>query len=115
MWKACLLLFVCLEAISFGQDRELRDLAGSLASQIKAKGKGPAAITSFVNSEYGPAFNVFLVDRLNILLAKGNADFDVVTRDRVEEAFKEINLALGKNYDSSAFVQIGKHLGTVYK
>ncbi len=71
-------------------------------------------MASYVNTNggnYCPAFNSYLVDRLNILLVRGNTDFDVVARDRVEEMFKEINLALGKNYDSSTFARIGRQLG----
>ena len=86
-------------------------MAASLASQIREKGKGPVAITTFANGDYGPAFNVFLVDRLNVFLSIGNNGFDVVARDRVEEAFKEINLALAKNFDSLTFARIGKQLG----
>ncbi|HEV7676332.1 MAG TPA: CsgG/HfaB family protein [Candidatus Angelobacter sp.] len=90
------------------------ELALSLTNQIKARGKGPVAITSFVNTRggsYCPSFNSYLVDRLNILLVKSNTQFDVVTRDRVEEIFKETNLALGKNYDASTFAKIGHMLG----
>jgi TolB-like protein len=86
-------------------------LADSLAAQIKTKGKAPVAITSFVNSDYGSAFSNYVVDRLVVLLSKGNNDFDVVARDRVEETFKEMNLALARNYDSSTFAKVGKQLG----
>jgi len=109
--RALLIVFASAVACS-AQDKELRALADNLTSQIKSRGKGPVAITSFVNVNYCPAFSIFLVDRLSILIARGNADFDVVTRDRVEEVFKEINLALGKNYDASTFAKIGKQLGT---
>jgi TolB-like protein len=69
------------------------------------------AVLSFTNPSYSPAFSTFLVDRLNILLASSHKQFDVVTRDRIEEAFHEINLALGKNYDASTFAKIGKAVG----
>jgi TolB-like protein len=109
-----LLPIFILVAPCLSQERGLSELASSLSAQIKARVKGPVAVTSFLNTRadsYCPAFNRYLVDRLNILLVKGNSDFDVVTRDRVEEAFKEINLALAKNYDASTFAKIGKHLG----
>jgi TolB-like protein len=108
-------LTVCiLAAVGLPQDRGLSELASSLSVQIKGRVKGPVAITSFLNTKggsYCPSFNSYLVDRLNILLVKGNPDFDVVTRDRVEEVFKEINLALAKNYDAATFAKIGHHLG----
>src|ERR1017187_1475629 len=103
-----------LPCLLTGQDRGLIDLATSLSIQIKQHAQGPVAITSFLNTKAGsycPAFNNYLVDRLNILLAKANTDFVVVTRNRVEEVFKEINLALAKNYDSSTFAKIGRLLG----
>src|SRR6185437_11368412 len=110
-----LLLTICtLAATCLPQDRGLSELASSLSAQIKSRVKGPVAVTSFLNTRSGsfcPSFNSYLVDRLNILLVKGNVDFDVVTRDRVEEVFKEINLALAKNYDASTFAKIGHHLG----
>jgi hypothetical protein len=94
------------------QERELKDLANSLTVQVKQRGKGPVAITSFVNGEtYCSAFSSYLVDRLNIYMVRGNADFDIVTRERVEEVFKEINLALGKNYDATTFAKVGRQLG----
>jgi TolB-like protein len=107
----CTLIICVFTTTSFAQEKGLRELASSLASQIKKKGKGPVAVTTFVNVEYCQSFGAYLVDRLNILLAKDNDDFEVVTRDRVEEAFKEINLALAKNYDSATFARIGKHVG----
>jgi hypothetical protein len=65
-----------------------------------------------VNGEsYCPAFSSYLVDRLNIYIVRGNTEFDVVTRERVEEVFKEINLALGKNYDAATFAKVGRQLG----
>jgi TolB-like protein len=110
-----LLLIICtLVTAGLPQDRGLSELASSLSAQIKARVKGPVAVTSFINTSggsYCPTFNRYLVDRINILLVKGNSDFDVVTRDRVEEVFKEINLALAKNYDASTFAKIGHHLG----
>ncbi len=105
----CLLVAPCLT-----QERGLNELASSLTNQIKTRSKGPVAVTSFVNTRggnYCPSFNSYLVDRLNILLAKSNTQFDVVTRDRVEEIFKETNLALGKNYDASTFAKVGHMLG----
>jgi TolB-like protein len=108
---AVIAVLVASAALSSAQDTELKALAASLASQIKEKGKGPVAITTFANADYGPAFSIFVVDRLSVLLSKGNSDFDVVARDRVDEAFKEINLALAKNFDSSTFARIGKQLG----
>jgi TolB-like protein len=110
-----LLLTLCVLAVTCSpQERGLSELASSLSAQIKSRRKGPVAVTSFLNTKgggYCPSFNSYIVDRLNILLVKGNADFDVVTRDRVEEVFKEINLALAKNYDASTFAKIGHHLG----
>ena len=35
----------------------------------------------------------------------------MVTRERVEEVLKEINLSLAQNYDASTFAKVGKHLG----
>lgn len=93
------------------QERELKDLASSLASQIKQRGKGPVAITSFLGTSSCPVFNTYLADRLNIFMSKENTGFGVVTRDRVEEVFREINLSLGKNYDASTFARVGKQLG----
>jgi TolB-like protein len=86
-------------------------LSNTLSDQLAAKTKGPVAVLSFVSPSYGPAFSTFLVDRLNILLASSNKQFEVVTRDRIEDAFHEINLALGKNYDASTFAKIGKTVG----
>jgi len=111
--RAAFVTFLCLSAASCpAQERELKELAASLTSQVKERGKGPVAITSFVGgTSYCPAFSSYLVDRLNIFMVRGNTDFDVVTRDRVEEVFKEINLALGQNYDATTFAKIGKQLG----
>jgi hypothetical protein len=109
----CLVSFSCLLSLGacLAQEKGLKDLAASLSSQVKQRGKGPVAITSFVGNGYCAPFSRYIVDRLNIFIARGNADFDVVTRDRVEEVFKEINLALGKNYDASTFSRIGRQLG----
>jgi TolB-like protein len=96
---------------AIAQEKELRDLASSLAGQIEKRGRSPVAITSFTNTDYGPDFSVFLVDRLNILLASGGNQFEVVTRDHIKEAFREINLALGQNYDAETFAKIGKAVG----
>lgn len=106
-------ILVCLfECLCPAQEKELQELAASLSTQVRQRGKGPVAITSFVNgSTFCPVFSSYLVDRLNIFMVRGNNDFDVVTRDRVEEVFKEINLALGKNYDATTFARIGKQLG----
>jgi hypothetical protein len=93
------------------QDAQLRELAGSLSSQLKARGKSPVAITAFANPDYGQAFSNFIVDRLTVLLTKGNLDFDVVARDRVEEATRELNLQLSVPYDSSTFPKLGKRVG----
>jgi hypothetical protein len=94
------------------QEKELKELAGSLTTQVHQRGKGPVAITSFVNgNSYCPPFSSYIVDRLNIFMVRGNNDVDVVTRDRVEEVFREINLALGKNYDASTFAKVGRQLG----
>ena len=94
------------------QERELKDLAASLTAQVKQRAKGPVAVTSFIGGNgYCPSFSSYIVDRLNVFLVKGNTDFDVVTRERVEEVFKEINLALGKNYDAATFAKVGKQLG----
>jgi hypothetical protein len=102
-------LFACLCP---AQEKELKELAASLTTQVKERGKGPVAIMSFVSGNtFCPAFSSYLVDRLNILMVRGNVDFDVVTRDRVEEVFKEINLALGKNYDATTFAKVGRQLG----
>jgi TolB-like protein len=110
-----LLLFISIVAalapIATAQDKELRDLASSLAGQIEKQGRSPVAITSFTNNDYGPDFSVFLVDRLNILLASGGNQFEVVTRDHIKEAFREINLALGQNYNAETFAKIGKAVG----
>jgi len=110
-----IVLSVCLLAVGcLAQDRGLHELASSLTTQIKSRVKGPVAVTSFLNTKgggYCPSFNSYLVDRLNILLVKGNSDFDVVTRDRVEEIFRETNLALAKNYDASTFAKVGHQLG----
>ena len=105
--------FFCFFAVLCpAQERELKDLAASLTAQVKQHGKGPVAITSFVGSTaYCPAFSSYLVDRLNIFVVRGSTDFDVVTRERVEEVFKEINLALGQNYDASTFAKVGRQLG----
>jgi len=86
-------------------------MATGLADQIAAKGSSPVAVTSFTNPDYGPAFSVFLVDRLNVLLVSSAKQFEVVTRDRIEDAFREINLALGKNYDAATFSKVGKAVG----
>lgn len=106
-------LLVGLLFVSFcpAQQRELKDLANSLAAQIRQRGKGPVAITSFVGAGSCSAFSSYLVDRLDIFMSKDNSDFGVVTRDRVEEVFREINLSLLKNYDSSTFAKVGKQLG----
>ena len=109
------IFMMCVLTISgWAEDRGLSELASSLASQIKSHVKGAVAVTSFVDTRGGPycqAFNRYLVDRLDILLVKGNSDFAVVTRDRVEEIFKETNLALAKNYDASTFAKVGHQLG----
>ena len=112
IWRWAIFGAFSLGALCSGQDKELRELADSLTSQVKSRGKGPVAITSFGDGSYCPAFSTYLVDRLSILMARGNTAFDVITRDRVEEVFKEINLSLGKNYDASTFAKIGKQLGT---
>ncbi len=104
-------LFLTSAVPSSAQDAELKVLADSLIAQIKTKGKGPVAFTAFVNVDYGPTFSNFLVDRLVVLFSKGHNGFEVVARDRVEEAFKEMNLALAKNYDSSTFAKVGKQVG----
>jgi TolB-like protein len=107
-------LVLVFAALCAAQDRGLTELASSLGTQIKQRAKGPVAVTSFVNANVGnycPAFSIYLVDRLTILLVRANADIDVVTRDRVEEVFKEINLTLAKNYDSSTFAKVGHQLG----
>jgi TolB-like protein len=110
-----LCLIICtVVASGSAQDHGLSELASSLISQIKARAKGPVAVTSFVNTQgdtYCSTFSNYLVDRLNILLVKHDTEFVVVTRDRVEEVFKEINLALAKNYDASTFAKVGRHLG----
>ena len=110
---AAFVTFFCLSAaLCSAQERELKELAASLTTQVKQRGKGPVAITSFVGgTSYCPAFSDYLVDRLNIFIVRENTDFDVVTRERVEEVFKEINLALGKNYDTTTFAKIGRQLG----
>ncbi|MGA3048590.1 MAG: hypothetical protein ABSD67_18300 [Terracidiphilus sp.] len=111
--RTAFISFVCFfAALCPAQDRELKDLATSLTAQVKQRGKGPVAITSFVNGEtYCSAFSSYLVDRFNIYMVRGNTDFDVVTRERVEEVFKEINLALGKNYDATTFAKVGRQMG----
>jgi hypothetical protein len=95
----------------FAQEKELGDIARSLMSQLRLRGKSPVAITSFSGGVYCPAFSTYIADRLGIFLVKSNTDFDVVTRERVEEVFKEINLQLGQNYDASTFARIGKQIG----
>ncbi len=101
-----------LVAISgMAQESELTTLATSLASQVKRRARDPVAIISIANNRSCPAFSTYLVGRLNIYLSKNSADIEVVTRERVEEVFKEINLALGKNYDAATFATVGKHLG----
>jgi hypothetical protein len=107
----CIILSVAMPPSSGAQDSELRILASSLASQIKAKGQGPVAVSAFRNCEYGPAFSSYVLDRLNILLARDNSAFAVVARSRVDDAFKEIDLSLSKYYDASTFAKIGKQLG----
>jgi TolB-like protein len=107
-----IIVFCFFTASCPAQDRELKDLATSLTAQVKQRGKGPVAITSFVNGDtYCSTFSSYLVDRLNIYIVRGNSDFDVVTRERVEEVFKEINLALGKNYDATTFAKVGRQMG----
>src|SRR5687767_1315563 len=76
------------------QDAQLRVFAESLIAQLKTRGKSPAAVTAFSNADYGPAFSNFIVDRLSVLLARGSADLELVARDRIEEATKELNLQL---------------------
>lgn len=110
--RTTLVIFFCFFAAWCpAQSRELKDLSASLTAQVKQRGNWPIAITSFVNGEtYCPAFSTYLVDRLNIFMVRGNTD-DVVTRERVEEVFKEINLALGKNYDAATFAKVGRQMG----
>lgn len=110
LFAACIGLGIMAGPAS-AQNRELQTLAESLASQIKERGLSPVAFTHFSNPEYGDAFSIFIVDRLSVLLTRGAPTFDVVARDRMEEALKEMNLSLASNFDSATFVKLGKQVG----
>ncbi|HEV7676334.1 MAG TPA: CsgG/HfaB family protein [Candidatus Angelobacter sp.] len=112
--RRLLFILFTLGAFSSAQDRGIAELASNLGAQIRTRVKGPIAVTSFLSTRgdsYCPTFSNYLVDRLNILLVNQNNEFVVVNRDQVEEVFKEINLALAKNYDASTFAKAGRHLG----
>jgi TolB-like protein len=93
------------------QEKQLRSLAADLAKQLSGTARSPVAITSFTNPDFGSAFSVFLVDRLNILLASAEPHFEVVDRSNTELAYREINLSLLRDYDATTFAKIGKRVG----
>ena len=69
---AVLTTFFCLFAFSCpAQEKELKELAASLTTQIKQRGKGPVAITSFVSGKtFCPAFSSYVVDRLTLIFGR---------------------------------------------
>jgi TolB-like protein len=93
------------------QDAELRELSTNLAGVIHARAKSPIAVTTFVSEGCGPSFGQFVSNRLNILLTQSGKPFEVVTRNRLNDAMKEINLRIGQNYDAASFAKLGKIVG----
>lgn len=105
-------LLACLSGILWGQDRDIKELADRLAGQAAAANRKVIAVVPFTKDGTCPAFGDFIANRLSILLVDDSKQqFQIVTRNRVNELLREVQLKNARGFNEKTFTELGKLAG----